>query len=196
FDTLTLQNFFTYWFYNLGLHFILIPVGFLLAPRTMKKLFIGFLVLFAIGNLFQFAPEMAENHKFFNYFMLVGNMLSAFVLIRIWNKNIFVKPLVVLAIFSLIVSGIIDFFPIYNDTQISLVDYPKNPDIQWIMHNTPSDAVFLNTSYLYNNASLAGRKIFLGWPYFPWSSGFDTDTQGKEMARMLTETNKTQACKL
>ena len=180
-------EFINYWFQNLGLHFFLIPLGFFIAPKNNKKILISFFSLFLIGNLFQFSPEIAANHKFFNYFIIIGSMFSAYALYFLWKKIVF-RPLVLILFFLLIFSGIIDFFPIKNDTKIALSDYPVNKDIVWIMQNTKPNSVFLNTNYLYDNASLAGRKIFLGWPYFAWSQGYDTLTRDN-IRKSLLNTN-------
>lgn len=194
FDHLTLMNFIQYWVYNFGLHFILIPIGFFIAPKPVKKLFIGFLALFLIGNLFQFAPEMAENHKFFNFYLLFGSMLSAYVLVLLWKKSFYLKPLVIVLTFFLIFSGIIDFFPVANDGKLALADYPVNQDVKWIIQHTPPDAIILNTNYLYDIDSIAGRRIFLGWPYFPWSAGFDTTTRSNQIKQFFTLTDIPQLC--
>ncbi|MBU2632746.1 hypothetical protein KKG52_03450 [Patescibacteria group bacterium] len=171
---LTFFNFIHYWFFNLGLHFILIPIAYLISPKRNKKILFTFLSLFIIGNLFQFSKEMAANHKFFNYFLIVGVMFSAYAITEMWEKIKIFRPFLPLLFFILILSGIIDFFPIYNDSKIVLADYPKREEIKWIMKNTSKDSIFLNSDYLYNPASLAGRKIFIGWPYFAWSQGYDT----------------------
>lgn len=181
-------NFLNYWFQNLGLHFILIPVAFIFADKNLRKILISFFTLFLIGNLFQFSPEIAANHKFFNYFMIIGSMFSAYILFRLWKKIIF-RPLIIVLFFLLIFSGIVDFFPIYNDNKIALPDYLVNKDISWIIKNTKPNSVFLNTNYLYDNASLAGRKIFLGWPYFAWSQGYDTNTREDLRIKLLTTDN-------
>ncbi|MDO8657911.1 MAG: hypothetical protein Q7K55_04175 [Candidatus Levybacteria bacterium] len=194
-NSLNFGNFINYWFANLGLHFILIPLGFIFSPLKSKKILIAFLTLFIIGNLFQFSLEIAANHKFFNYFMIIGNMFSAFFLVFIWKKNILLRPLVCIFIFLLIFSGIIDFFPIYNDYKISLADYPVNKDISWIMKNTSSNTIFLNSSYLYDSASLAGRKIFFGWPYFAWSQGYNTLKRSEEIKSLFEEKDKKNVCK-
>ena len=162
----------------------------------MKKIFLSFFALFIIGNLFQFSPEMAANHKFFNYFMLVGIMFSAYFLVFIWRSNLFLRPLVVILFFFLTFSGIIDLFPVLNDQKIRLTDYPNSPDIKWIIKNTDPNSTFLNTSYLYAPESLAGRKIFFGWPYFAWSAGHDTDKRGKVRATIFTTNSKSEACSL
>lgn len=191
---LTFFSFIKYWVYNLGLHSILIPIGFIFAPKTVKKIFIPFLLFFLIGNSLQFSPEIAGNHKFFNYFMLVGMMFSSFALVKIWGEKKFLKPVVIVLFFFLILSGIIDFFPIYNDSKITLSDYPINKDVRWIKDNTPSSSVFLNSQYLYDPASLAGRKIFLGWPYFSWSAGYDTLIRDNLRKSLLNSTSFNLFC--
>lgn len=192
---LNIINFINYWFQNLGLHFLLIPLAFVFADKNLRKIFVCFFILFLVGNLVQFSPEIAANHKFFNYFMIIGVMFSAYFLVVLWNKKSYLKPFVLIFVFFLIFSGIIDLFPIFNDSKIALSDYPNNKNISWIMKNTKPDSVFLNTQYLYDDASLAGRKIFLGWPYFAWSQGYDTDKRYKLMSELLGSENKVDLCK-
>lgn len=194
-NNLSIQSFFEYWFLNLGFHSVLIPVGFLLAPKNIRKIFIAFFSIFIIGNTIQFSPEIAGNHKFFNYFMIFGVMLSSFALLKLWNYKTFLKPFVIILIFFSTISGLIDFFPIYNDHKISLADYPINNDVRWIIENTPRNSVFLNSQYLYDPASLAGRKIFLGWPYFPWSAGYDTQTRDDLRKKLLNSNTLSFFCK-
>ena len=193
-NQLSFHNFTYYWIMNLGLSFIFIPIGFFFSPKLAKKVFIAFFSLFLIGNLLQFSIEMAGNHKFFNTFLIVGNMFSAFLLVKFWQKFKFLRVFILLAGFFLIFSGIIDFFPIKNDGFMTVSDYPNNPDVLWIMKNTPKNSVFLNTSYTYDQASLAGRKIFLGWPYFPWSLGYDTLKRSSLMKDMLGSQDKKNLC--
>jgi hypothetical protein len=193
---LTLFNFFNYWFQNLGLHLILIPLGFLLAPKKARKILISFFALFVIGNLIKFSPEIAVNHKFFNYFMIVGSMFSAYFLYFLWKKKNILKPIVLILMFFLILSGVINLFPIYNDNYISLDDYRINKDANWILKNTSPNSVFLNTQFLYDNASIVGRKIYLGWPYFAWSQGYDTNARYKSFSQILGSENKQMLCPL
>lgn len=195
-NNLSLDTWLRFWILNLGVGVATIPLGFILAKNLNRKVFIAFFSLFIIGNLFQFSPDIATNHKFFNLWIIVANMFTAFLLVLWWKKSILLRPFIVMCFVLLTLSGIIDFFPIKNDYAIALADYKKIQDITWIIKNTPQDAVFLNTSYLYNPASLAGRKIFFGWPYFAWSAGYDTDTRGKAMERILGQKDVVTACKL
>lgn len=195
-NNLTFFSFFNYWFFNLGLTFFIIPLGFIKSSSLAKKVFLSFLPLFIIGNLFQFSPEIAANHKFFNLFLIVGNIFAAYAIWLIWQKRICGKIIAIIFIFFLSLSGIIDFFAIKNDSLLSIIDAPKNPDITWIKENTPPDSLFLNSSYLYHPASLAGRKIFLGWPYFSWSAGYDTNQRGLIIKNIYENKNVQTTCQL
>jgi len=127
--------------------------------------------------------------------MIIGSMFSAYFIFSLWNKRQILKPLVIILIFSLTFSGIIDFFPILNDSKITLFDYPVNKNVSWIMKNTKKDSVFLNNQYLYNDASLAGRKIFLGWPYFAWSQGYNTQKRDDIRKKLLNTQNLEYFCR-
>lgn len=195
-ENLNLISFVNYWTLNLGLIIFLAPLGFFLANPHQRKFLIPFLSFFILGNILQLSPEIAANHKFFNLFLIGANFFTAFCLYKIYLKNVLGKILVVLTFPFLILTGTIDFFPIINDSYVTIEDIPNNKFTTYIAENTPKDSVFLNSSYLYNPASLAGRKIFMGWPYFAWSAGYDTDTRQKEVVELFNPTSKKQYCLL
>lgn len=192
---LTISNLFFYWYMNLGLFLFFIPAGFLLSKKLAKKIFIGIFSLFVIGNTIQFSIELAGNHKFFNAFLIVGNMYAAFFLVTLWGRKVIFRPLVIFFILLMTLSGIIDLFPIKNDRMLLLNDAAKNKEVAWIKENTPPNAIFLNSTYLYNPASVAGRKIFLGWPYFAWSHGYDTLTRDTLRKDLLHTNDKAFFCR-
>lgn len=191
----SIYEFITYWIANFGVHSVLILVAFFLTNSINKRLLLSFSSLFVLGNVLQFSSETAANHKFFNYFMIIGVMYSAFTIVKFLKGKFLGKIFAPFIILVCIFSGIIDFFPIYNDSKITIADYPKDKDIAWILENTPKDAVFLNSNYFNSAPSLAGRKIFLGWPYFAWSAGHDTETRDSKMRDILLSDNPKNICK-
>jgi hypothetical protein len=193
---LTTKNFLEYWFINLGLTIVLAPIGFKLANREQRKTMVPFVIFFAIGNLFQLSPEIASNHKFFNLFVIGINMFTALLLIKVWKRGILGKISVPFLLLVIILTGVIDIFPIFNDRYITLHDIPNNKAAAYIQKNTPRNSVFLNANFLYDPASLAGRKIYLGWPYFAWSAGYDTAKRDHVMKRMLYPSSLDNACSL
>lgn len=194
-----LLAFFRHWFLNLGLGFFLIPLGFLFAPRTAKKVGLAFLFLFVIGNLFKFGPSIDTNHKFFNLFIIVGNMYSAYLIVKILSLRLakIIKIITfIIIIIPMTLSGIIDFFPLKNSFFYEISDAPKNSEIVWIKKNTAPNSLFLNSSYLYYPASLAGRRIFYGWPYFTWGVGYNSDSRFEIYKKIYESTNKETVCLL
>jgi hypothetical protein len=193
-EKLNITNFVSYWFYNLGALFVLIPIAIATAKKDTRKYFLPFLSLFIIANIFQFSVEIAANHKFFNLFLIGADLYVANLLVKLWGKRWYLKTLTVILLFIATLSGIIDFFPVVNDRHMIIKDIPNNQTATFIKQTTPKDSVFLNASFLYDPASLAGRKIYLGWPYFSWSAGYDTNKRHAEMKSLLNPTSKSMLC--
>src|SRR3989344_1052509 len=53
-----------YWWQNLGIHSVLVAVGFFLIPRRARRFLAPMITLFIIPNLFKFSVEASANHKF------------------------------------------------------------------------------------------------------------------------------------
>lgn len=171
----------SYWWENLGLHSILILSGLFFLPKKSRLYLLPIIPLFIIPNLVKFSVEASANHKFFNFVLILGSISTAHVLVQLWTKTLKQKFIalqvlgIYISIFLLVLltmSGVIDMFVIINDTKGTLPDTGKNAVATWIRQNTPPSSIFLNSNYLYHPASLAGRSIFLGWPYFAWSAGY------------------------
>ena len=173
---------------NFGLHLILIPLGVVLAPKRLKLLALPLLALFLVPFLFRLSTDMINNHKFINFFLIIGAMYSAYALVRI-------KPLLIL--FPLLVlGGVVDFFPVKNDHYLTVIDYPKNPDVSFYVYSTPKNSVVLNSTWFYHPASIAGRKIYNGYSYFTWSFGYDQVAREQATLAIYQASSKAEACQL
>ncbi|MGH7801608.1 MAG: hypothetical protein ACREOW_13445 [Thermodesulfobacteriota bacterium] len=189
-------SFLRYWFFNLGLSFITIPVSFFLVDTQRKKIFLMFLSLFIIGNLFRFSPEMAANHKIFNLWLLLSNTFTAYLLYRLFQLGWGGRIATVILLFFLTISGIIDAMPIKNDSTVTFQDVEKQPLAKWALENTGTNEVFLTTWRIYNPVSFAGRRTMQGWPYFAWGTGYNT-LKREGIGRKIYETNsKEKLCTL
>ena len=189
-------SFIRYWFLNLGLSFITIPISFFLVDRQRKKIFLMFLSLFILGNLFRFSPDMPGNHKFFNLWLILSNGFTAYLLFRLFRLGWGGRIATVILIFFLTVSGLIDAMPIKNDGTITFQDVEKQPVAKWIVENTDKDDVFLTTIRIYNPVSFTGRRAMIGWPYFAWSSGYSKPNRGKLVEKIYGATSKEELCTL
>ena len=113
-------------------------------------------------------------------------MITAGFLVSLWQKKIVFKIIALLLFFSLTLSGFIDFFPIVNDHYLHVNDIPTDTTATWIYQNTPKDSVFITSTYLYNPASLVGRKTYLDYGYFNWSMGYDDHARRQDLPQVFS----------
>jgi len=185
---ITILRFIDYWLKNIGLHLLFIPLGILIAPRPARIIGLPLLLIFAIPNTWQLSPDIVNNHKFFNFFLVFGSLYSAYALVRFRFLGILLPVLVL--------GGIVDIFPIINDRYYHLADYQSSPDAKFFAVHTPSDSVVLNSTWFYHPASIAGRKIFNGYSYFTWSYGHDAVARESLTSAIYSSPLKSSACRM
>jgi hypothetical protein len=147
---------------------------------------------------------MSNNHKFFSFFIIIGNMYSAYALVRIWElakklpgiMYLLVSCLLSLVSFFLIISGLIDFMVIKNDYYMTLNDIPKNKDASFILTHIPPKGIVLNSTWFYHPASLAGRPIYNGYSFFTWSAGYPTYERETITKQIYRSENLSEICTL
>ena len=138
---------------------------------------------------------MINHHKFINIFRIIAVILPAGWLVDKFNKNIIYKPVIVVLTLLLILSGFIDLFPIINDHTLTLDDVPLSDTASWIADNTSPKNVFLTTTYIYNPASLAGRKTWMDYGYFNWSLGYNDAVRKGKLPTLFSSTlNQSEVC--
>lgn len=170
-----------FWWLNLGLSLILIPVGFYFASRKQRKVFLAFFVLFLMANMFQFSYRIEHNHSLVTLFFIVANIFSASILVKL------PKVAILFASFVLFSSGFLNLMAIKNDFQYNVPDAPKDAFIEWIKTSTPVDAIFLAKQDLYDPVTFAGRKNYFGATYYLEVMGYDIATRSNNTAKALDD---------
>lgn len=175
-----------FWFFNLGLNFFLIPLGLVTAFKKHRAIVLGTILTFLLANLYQFSPDMFNNHKLINFAVIMGSIFTAHILTKL-------RPIILFPVFIiLILGGIFDFFPILNDHKLTLPD-SSNPDVQFYT-TLPRRSVVLNSTWFYHPASLAGLPIFNGYSYFTWSYGYDQRQREEITKDIFASRTKKEAC--
>lgn len=179
-------SFVKFWFANLGVPLVLIPLSIFIAPKNLRPLAVMWVMLWSLGNIFRLSPDVINNHKLFNFGVIIAAILSATVIKR-FKLLVIVVPLC-------IAGGLIDFLPIIHDTKHELADYTTNPDIAFFMNHTQPTETVVNSTWFYHPASLAGRSIFNGYSYFTWSYGYDQTQREEDTKNIYAETNLEHLC--
>ena len=170
---LSIETFVRYWFLNLGVALVMIPIGFLLGNGFQRKFFLSIFPLFIAGNLFQFGFSIEHNHSLFNLFLILANFYIAYFLVKLWQRKLFAKLASLVLIILLTASGIVDLMGTKNDFQLHVADAPKNTFMQWIIDNTQKDDIFLAKQEILDPITLSGRNNYFGHTYFLSVMGYN-----------------------
>ena len=189
FDKLSANNLLIFWFWNLGISILTIPLGFLLSNNTQRKIFLCLLPILVMVNIFQFGNYMFDNHKFINLWIIFANFYSAFVIVLLWNKNTLFKTFSAVILFFLVLSGVINLMVVKNDVFAKIEDYPNNKLMTWTLYNIPSNETVLTNGEIYDPLSLIGKKIFLGLPRYIYLYGGDPAYRQTAKGEILTGNN-------
>lgn len=161
----SIDGFLLFWIMNMGMSLILLPLGFLWSNNTQRKVFLSFLPLFIIGNVFQLSFYIKHNHSLFNYFFILANFYIAFALIVIWRKKLWGKVAATVCFFLLTISGFINIFVIKNDFQLMVKDNPGSSFMSWIVKSTEKRDIFVSRKEILDPITISGRKNYLGFVY-------------------------------
>lgn len=189
------DNWLWFWVKNVGITFILLPVAFLNTSTKNKAVYSGAILIFVIGELYVFQPNLYDNNKLFLIWYLFTAIIVGEFLVNMYEKLQGVKGRQILAgimIFLCINAGVLTMareivsgfrpysYQLYSRDHVSAANY--------IIKNTEKDATFLS----YNNhnnviASLTGRNIFCGAGTFLFFHGAGYQERESLLHRMFTE---------
>jgi len=176
------QNWFLFWFKNLGAFFVLAPVAFFFVKKELRLIYLSFCSLFLLHNFFLFQPHDYDNIKIATFWFLLTVVIVSNLLIKLWKKEALFKILVVFLVFSMTFSFFIDFIHLYTKKYllISREDIEKAEIIRKV---TSSDAVFL-TSDEHNHylPCLTGRTIVAGYGGWLWTYGIDAGERFRDIS--------------
>ena len=166
----------TYIGFIFGPKIILAVAGLVLANWRQARVYIAMASLVLLAFTVQFSLEVFANHKFIHMWLIVTNVFAAYGIVRLWHARADVRwpsRLVAVSLTAIIVvGGIVDLMPIKNQRMYQ-VGLEGDPLFEWVRTATRPDDVFLTDTFVVHGILEAGRRIYLGWPYYAWSAGYD-----------------------
>ena len=148
---------------------------------------------FSLPIVFAFTVKMSveitANHKYIFIAMALLSVYSAYVIEKIVKSKdvIRISAGVVLSVF-LTATGVYDLYQVFHknsDKKGYVVVYDMDdPMIEWVHENATYQDLFLSYWHTTNAVTLGGGCMYLGWPYFAWSAGYDTYYRRDQMIFM------------
>ncbi len=178
------------------LPFVLLA-AFCLEKGVGRYLIIAFTAPLVFAVTISLTVDVTVNHKYIMMSCILLGIFAASVLMKMLErKDFLIKCIGVLLILMLTATGIYDFATVLkkNTPQSAIKLNLEDPLTKWIDENSDSEDLFLTAHYALNQIVLGGAMLYEGWPYFPWSAGYDTEYR-TEQVKLMYEANSSAELK-
>lgn len=178
-DKATLTGIIAYLIELLGILPILLIAALPALPKGARWLLLAFSTPVVVANLLQLTPDITVNHKYIIMAVMLADIIAAAFLCMLWKAWRGAGAVLASVLVALMtVTGAVDLITVYNLDKSTVTISETDPQLLFVAENTKTDVLFLTDStYEMGPILLAGRKLFLGWSYFPWSAGYDTNSR-------------------
>jgi hypothetical protein len=164
----------------------------LVAALCLEKGVNRYLILaFTAPLLFAFTisltVDVTVNHKYIMISCILLGIFAAAVVMKLFERREWITNLVgALLVICLTATGIYDFTTVLGkNTPDTAIVLDLNSELTaWINENSRSEDIFLTSNYTINQVVLAGAMLYEGWPYYPWSAGYDTNYRTSQVKLM------------
>ena len=185
------ENIIWFWFKNLGLFIPMLVFALLWLYKKNRhffNLYIPFVFIFILCNLFIFQPWDFDNSKLLIYWFFASCLvLSYFLYDQFFQENLFRKLTGFIIVFILILSSALDIFrtftPVTSYQIFSSLDLQIADNIKSL---TPQNAVFATAS-VHNHPipALAGRSTLVGFNGWLWSHGINYQKRANDLIKIF-----------
>jgi len=185
------ENIIWFWLKNAGVIIPMILAAVLFRKRLglrkdAVRMYLPFLSLLVIGNLFLFSPLTYDTNKIFLFTFLLGMPFVGLILVRLfqsqswWIRGFLFRTLFIMLIFS----GTLNLL---HELQGGGWDEYTVEEIEMagrIRSKTATDDIFLSIPVHNNLFTLAGRAVVLGYPSHVYSHGIDPSAVEADIEKM------------
>lgn len=171
----------------LGILPIVLLITFCLEKGVKRYLILAFTAPLIFAFTVSLTVDVTVNHKYIMMSCILLGIFAAILVTELFERRDMVLRLVAaLLVIMLTATGIYDFTIVLkkNRPETAIVLEMKNPLTEWIHNNSDSKDLFLTANYTINQVVFAGAMLYEGWPYYPWSAGYDTDTRWHKVKAM------------
>lgn len=176
-------EFIWFWFNNLGIMAILIPIGWFYSERRIKIVTLPLMLLFVIANIVVFQEVTWDNRKYFLYWYLAACGYTAHWVVSLFRSGQVAKQiLVTVVVYVAVLSGLLDVIALFRfeSQKYPLFSHEIYAVGATLRHYIPHDAVVLTNPTNTYLGMVLGRQTVLG--FVPWleNHGFDAAQRERE----------------
>lgn len=169
-----------------------------LKDRRQRVLLTSFLFPLIFAFCISLTPDIAVNQKYIMISYAFVAMFWGWAFVKLFQKGIWRKLAAVVLAICLTITGIYDFVIIVRDNGPGRrVSVNLNSALtDWLAENLTSEDLILTPEYSINEVTMAGVMMYMGWPYYAWSAGYDTYRRADIAKTIYSSTDENTVKKL
>ena len=173
-------------------------IAFFLRERRQRAALVSFFFPLIFAFCMSLTPDIAVNHK---YIMIAYAFLAIFwslAVLNLFKRQLCCKIVAVLLAVSLSITGIYDFIVILkdNDSGHRVIVNQKSELTGWLAEHLTHNDLILTPEYSINEVTMSGVMMYMGWPYYAWSAGYDTYDRAAKAKEIYSSTDEAAIKKL
>ena len=156
--------------------------------RLQRAVLVSCLFPLVFAFCFSLTPDITVNHKYIMISYAFLAMFWAGAVCRLFRKKWQGRILALVLTVCLTITGIYDFVIIVRDNGPGhRVTVNINSSLtDWLAQNLDSRDLILTPEYSISEVTMAGVMMYLGWPYYAWSAGYDTSGRAENAKEIYT----------
>ena len=168
----------------------------LLKKRLHRVLTVSCLFPVVFAFCFSLTPDITVNHKYIMISYAFLAVLWAGVLTGLWKGKdgsrrsaaVIRRAAAVLLAVCLTATGIYDFVVILrnNGPGHRVTVNMESTLTDWLAEHLDSGDLLLTPEYSMSETTMSGVMMYLGWPYYAWSAGYDTYGRAQKAVEIYT----------
>ena len=178
----------------------------LLKKRLHRVLTVSCLFPVVFAFCFSLTPDITVNHKYIMISYAFLAVLWAGLLAGLWKGKdgsrrfaaVIRRAAAVLLAVCLTATGIYDFVVILrnNGPGHRVTVNMESTLTDWLAEHLDSEDLLLTPEYSMSETTMSGVMMYLGWPYYAWSAGYDTYGRAQKAVEIYTSEDPTAVDRL
>lgn len=171
-----------------GFFFVGAAVLLFFLKRRERAAAVSFLFPTVFAFFMSLTPDVTVNHKYIMISYAFLAIFWAFAVEKLFRRKIWGKILAAVMALCLTATGIYDFVVILkdNDRNHRVAVNMESDTTLWLKENLDHDDLLLTPEYSMNEVTMSGAMMYLGWPYYAWSAGYDTYYRAEKAVGIYT----------
>lgn len=196
-DDKTLWGVLLYLIQMSGIFFVgAVVLAVLLKKKQQRAALVSFLFPMLFAFLASLTPDIAVNHKYIMISYAFTAIFWAWAVVRLFQRKPGRRIAAVILTICLTITGVYDLVVIIrNNGPGRRVTVNMNSDLtDWLADHLTHEDLLLTPEYSINEVTMSGVMMYMGWPYYAWSAGYDTYYRA-DMAKTIYSTTDQEELK-